>query len=70
MMCGDHGDNFPERQESHEKVPREKAVVLNLAHDNTEIQPGDTKRRVYKRGHIVKQDNIEYFLRLEKENLP
>lgn len=40
-----------------------------LAHDVTEIRPGEFKCRAYKRGHIVRRDDIEHFLRLGKEHL-
>ncbi|HUT85101.1 MAG TPA: molybdopterin-binding protein [Thermodesulfobacteriota bacterium] len=67
-MCG-FRDDLTERQKSHKKIPVAEAVGLKLAHDITEIRPGEIKCRAYKRGHIVRQDDIEHFLRLGKENI-
>jgi hypothetical protein len=34
----------------------------------SEIRPGEIKCRAYKRGYIVRQDDIEHFLRLGKDS--
>ena len=67
-MCG-YRDDDTERQKSHKKIPVAEAVGLKLAHDITEIRSGEIKCRAYKRGHIVRHDDIEHFLRLGKENV-
>ncbi len=51
------------------KIPVTEAVGLKLAHDITEIRPGEFKCRAYKRGHIVKRDDIEHLFRLGKEHI-
>jgi hypothetical protein len=68
IMCG-FRDDGTEIQKSHKKIPVAESVGLKLAHDITEIRTGEIKCRAYKRGHIVRQDDIEHFLRLGKENV-
>jgi len=68
-MCGIQVNDRKEREKSHKKIPVAEAVGLKLAHDITEIRPGEIKCRAYKRGHIVRQDDIEHFLRLGKEHV-
>jgi hypothetical protein len=46
-----------------------EAVGTVLAHDITEIRPGDFKGRAFKRGHIVGESDIEHLKRLGKEKL-
>lgn len=50
-------------------VPVSQAVGLVLAHDITEIRPGEFKGRAFKRGHVVTEQDIEHLQRLGKENL-
>jgi len=64
-MCKLRGDDT----ESFKKIPASEAVGLILAHDVTEIRPGEFKCRAYKKGHIVRREDIEHFLRLGKEHL-
>ncbi|SHN70760.1 molybdopterin-binding protein [Desulfovibrio litoralis] len=45
------------------------AIGLTLCHDITEIVPGKTKGPLFRRGHIVKAEDIPVLLRLGKENL-
>ncbi|MQL50791.1 molybdopterin-binding protein [Desulfofundulus thermobenzoicus] len=51
------------------KVPVEKAVGMILCHDITEIVPGKFKGCAFKKGHIVREEDIPKLLRLGKENL-
>ena len=46
-----------------------EAVGLVLAHDITEIRQNEFKGRAFKRGQVVKQEDIGHLLRLGKENL-
>jgi molybdenum cofactor synthesis domain-containing protein len=46
-----------------------EAVGTVLSHDITEIKPGEFKGRAFKKGHIVRQEDVEYLRRLGKENL-
>lgn len=51
------------------KLPVSEAVGTVLAHDITEIRPGEFKGRAFKKGHIVREDDICHLRRLGKENL-
>ncbi len=68
-MCGIHGSDLKKKESIHKKIPVADAVGLMLAHDITEIRPGEIKGRAYRKGHIVRQEDIEHLLRLGKDNL-
>ena len=50
-------------------VPVTEAVGTVLSHDITEIRPGDFKGRAFKKGHIIREEDISHLQRLGKENL-
>jgi molybdenum cofactor synthesis domain-containing protein len=50
-------------------IPVEQAVGLPLAHDITEIVPGQHKGPVFRRGHIVRQEDISKLLDVGKRHL-
>jgi molybdopterin biosynthesis enzyme len=50
-------------------IPVEAAVGLPLAHDITEIVPGKHKGPVFRRGHIVRQEDVSKLLDVGKRNL-
>jgi molybdenum cofactor synthesis domain-containing protein len=50
-------------------IPVEEAVGLPLAHDITEIVPGKHKGPAFRRGHIVRQEDIPKLLDVGKRNL-
>jgi molybdenum cofactor synthesis domain-containing protein len=50
-------------------VPVTEAVGLVLSHDITEIRPGEFKGRAFKKGHIVREEDISHLQRLGKEHL-
>lgn len=50
-------------------VPIEQAVGLILAHDITEVIPGITKGRAFKKGHVVSSDDLQRLARLGKRHL-
>jgi len=50
-------------------IPIERAVGTVLAHDITEIRPGQFKGVAFKRGHVVGEEDLEHLRRLGKENL-
>jgi molybdenum cofactor synthesis domain-containing protein len=50
-------------------IPVEEAVGLPLAHDITEIVPGKHKGPTFRRGHIVRQEDISKLLDVGKRNL-
>lgn len=47
----------------------EDAVGMVLAHDITEIRQDEFKGRAFKKGHIIRQEDIEHLRRLGKERL-
>jgi len=46
-----------------------EAVGTVLAHDITEIRPGEFKGRAFKKGHIIREEDVCRLQRLGKENL-
>lgn len=54
---------------NHNTVLVEDAVGMVLAHDITEIRQGEFKGRAFKKGHIIRQEDIEHLRRLGKERL-
>ncbi len=50
-------------------VPVDEAAGMVLAHDITEIRPGEFKGRAFKKGHIVREEDITHLRRLGKEYL-
>ncbi len=47
----------------------EEAIGQPLAHDITEIRPGEFKGPAFRRGHIVKGDDVTHLRRLGKDHL-
>lgn len=50
-------------------VPVADAVGMVLAHDITEIRPGQFKGRAFKKGHVIRSEDVCRLQRLGKENL-
>lgn len=50
-------------------VPVSEAIGMALAHDITEIRKDEFKGRAFRKGHIVRTDDVEYLRRLGKEKL-
>ncbi|MFZ5775433.1 MAG: molybdopterin-binding protein [Thermodesulfobacteriota bacterium] len=50
-------------------VPVEQAVGMVLPHDVTEIRKGEFKGRAFKKGHIIRSEDVEHLKRLGKENI-
>lgn len=50
-------------------IPLNEALGTVLAHDITEIRPSEFKGRAFKRGHIVRKEDICHLQRLGKEHL-
>lgn len=59
----------PKHRSSAVKIPVEQSVGLVLAHDITEIVPGKFKGAAFRKGHIVRQEDLEHLKRLGKEHL-
>ena len=51
------------------KIRVEKAVGMVLAHDVTRILPGKFKGVGFKKGHVVRQEDIPEFLKIGKQHL-
>jgi len=51
------------------KIAIEEAIGLPLGHDITEILPGKVKRRAFRRGHIIKPQDIERLRSLGKQHI-
>ncbi|SPQ01972.1 Molybdopterin binding domain protein [Candidatus Sulfobium mesophilum] len=51
------------------KLTVTEAVGTVLAHDITEIRPGEFKGRAFKKGHIIRQEDVCHLQRLGKEHL-
>ncbi len=50
-------------------IPLEKAIGMVLAHDITEIRQGEFKGRAFKKGHVIKKEDLCHLQRLGKERL-
>lgn len=50
-------------------IPVEHSVGMVLPHDVTEIVRGRKKGSAFKKGHIIRQEDIEYLKRLGKDNI-
>ena len=50
-------------------VPVEQAVGMVLPHDITEIRPGEFKGRAFRKGHIIRPEDVEHLKRLGKERI-
>ncbi len=51
------------------KLPVDDAVGTVLAHDITEIRPGEFKGRAFKKGHVIRKEDVCHLQRLGKEHL-
>jgi len=67
-MCDDAHDS-----QSHgsgmKAIPVDQAVGTVLAHDITEIRPGEFKGRAFKKGHVIREEDVCHLQRLGKEHL-
>ncbi|MFO7984716.1 MAG: molybdopterin-binding protein [Desulfatiglandaceae bacterium] len=50
-------------------IPVEASVGTILAHDITEIRPGQFKGPAFKKGHIIKEEDVPHFRRIGKDHL-
>ncbi len=51
------------------RISVNEAVGLALCHDITEIVPGQVKGAAFRRGHVVRPEDVPHLLRLGKEHL-
>jgi molybdenum cofactor synthesis domain-containing protein len=47
----------------------QEAIGTVLAHDITEIRPGEFKGRAFKKGHVIREEDVCHLQRLGKEHL-
>lgn len=50
-------------------VPVDQAVGMILPHDVTEIRQGEFKGRAFKKGHIIRPEDVDHLKRLGKEHI-
>lgn len=67
-MCDIHSHKAIHRM-GYRTIPLSDAVGLVLAHDITEIRKGEFKGRAFRKGHVVRRDDVCHLQRLGKENL-
>jgi molybdenum cofactor synthesis domain-containing protein len=58
-----------EQRQTVKTIPVHQAVGTVLAHDITEIRPGEFKGRAFKKGHIIREEDVCHLQRLGKEHL-
>jgi molybdenum cofactor synthesis domain-containing protein len=51
------------------QVPVEEAVGMLLAHDMTEIIPGESKCAAFKKGHRIQKEDVPRLLKMGKEHI-
>ena len=54
---------------SYKTVPVEEAVGMVLPHDVTEIVPGGKKGPAFRKGHIIRPEDVEHLKRLGKNHI-
>jgi molybdenum cofactor synthesis domain-containing protein len=65
-MCDDIHENSGSNMKA---IPVDQAVGTVLAHDITEIRPGEFKGRAFKKGHVIREEDVCHLQRLGKEHL-
>jgi molybdenum cofactor synthesis domain-containing protein len=67
-MCDIHGSEQGSKP-SGTTIRVTEAVGTVLAHDITEIRPGEFKGRAFKKGHLIREEDVCHLQRLGKEHL-
>jgi hypothetical protein len=67
-MCDIHNADSGSRP-SGKTIRVTEAVGTVLTHDITEIRPGEFKGRAFKKGHIIREEDVCHLQRLGKEHL-
>ncbi len=67
-MCDNRGSDNKYAM-INKTVPVTEAVGMVLSHDITEIRRGEFKGRAFKKGHVIRKEDICHLQRLGKENL-
>ena len=60
---------LPKYKSSATLIPVDQSVGNVLAHDITEIRPGQFKGAAFKKGHVIREEDIEHLKRLGKEHI-
>jgi len=68
-MCQNYPENPGAEEKKFKKMPLDKAIGLCLAHDITEIRPGEIKCRAYRKGHLIQASDMGHLRRLGKEQV-
>jgi molybdenum cofactor synthesis domain-containing protein len=68
-MCDIHGSEQGSQPPSGKTIRVTEAVGTILAHDVTEIRPGEFKGRAFKKGHLIREEDVSHLQRLGKEHL-
>ena len=50
-------------------VKTQEAIGMVIGHDLTEIIPGEFKGAAFKKGHVVRPEDVDRLLRMGKEHL-
>ena len=53
----------------YKSIPLKEAVGMMLAHDMTQIVPGEFKGPAFKKGHIIKEEDVSQLLDMGKQNI-
>ena len=67
-MCDLQSSNT-QKKIDRKSISVTEAVGTVLAHDITEIRPGEFKGRAFKKGHIIREEDVCHLQRLGKEHL-
>lgn len=67
-MCDIHASEATSKPSS-KTIRVSEAVGTVLAHDITEIRPGEFKGRAFKKGHLIREEDVCHLQRLGKEHL-
>ncbi|MGE5172307.1 MAG: molybdopterin-binding protein [Betaproteobacteria bacterium] len=67
-MCDNHGSEQGSAPSSN-TIRVTDAVGTVLAHDITEIRPGEFKGRAFKKGHVIREEDVCHLQRLGKEHV-
>ncbi len=70
-MCDAHHDTHDAKSttEAVRAIPVHEAVGMVLAHDVTEIRKGEFKGPAFRKGHIIRKEDVCHLQRIGKENL-
>jgi len=67
-MC-DNSHELQSQRTQMKSIPVVQAIGTVLAHDITEIVPGKFKGRAFKKGHVIREEDVCHLQRLGKERL-